>query len=62
MSTKVAEAATKRSLLLFDAAMVTYAAELTSDLLIKHHLDLLYDRVLETNLTKIIESKEPAWP
>jgi 26S proteasome regulatory subunit N6 len=33
---------------------LTHSAELKSDELISHHLDILYDQMLEGNLLKII--------
>ncbi|KAH8045904.1 hypothetical protein JL722_13956 [Aureococcus anophagefferens] len=38
-----------------EATTSRYGAELQADLLIKHHLGLLYDTILENNLAKIIE-------
>lgn len=35
--------------------METYGTHLRTDTLIRHHLDLLYDRMLEANLLKIIK-------
>jgi len=52
----VARAAKKRSLEAFEACTAKYGSILGADLLIKHHLDMLYDRILETNLSKIIEA------
>ncbi|KAH8074151.1 hypothetical protein JL720_10704 [Aureococcus anophagefferens] len=51
----VARAAKARSLEAFEATTSRYGAELQADLLIKHHLGLLYDTILENNLAKIIE-------
>jgi|TARA_B100001109_G_scaffold213519_1_gene181933 26S proteasome regulatory subunit N6 len=51
----VARAAKARSLAQFEACTAKYGAQLRSDLLIAHHLDLLYDRILEKNLGRIIE-------
>lgn len=51
----VARAAKARSLAQFEACTTKYGPELRSDLLIAHHLDLLYDRILEKNLGRIIE-------
>ena len=51
----VARAAKARSLEAFEATTARYGAELQADLLIKHHLNLLYDTILENNLAKIIE-------
>ena len=52
----VARAAKKRSLEAFEACTAKYGSILGADLLIKHHLDMLYDKILETNLAKIIEA------
>merc|ERR1719240_1745353 len=49
------DAAKARSLAQFEACTAKYGAQLRSDLLIAHHLDLLYDRILEKNLGRIIE-------
>lgn len=53
--TEIAKAAKSRSLEAFEQTTRTYATELQADLLIKHHLDQLYDSILEANLAKIIE-------
>jgi len=53
--TSIAEAARSRSLDTFERTTAEYAAQLQADLLIKHHLDQLYDSILEANLAKIIE-------
>ncbi|RHY77527.1 hypothetical protein DYB34_005773 [Aphanomyces astaci] len=50
----VAKAHDQRSLELFQQATTTYAAQLVTDPLIKHHLGLLYEKLLESNLIKII--------
>lgn len=52
---EIAKAAKSRSLEAFEKTTVKYATELQSDLLIKHHLDQLYDSILKANLAKIIE-------
>lgn len=44
-----------RSLEEFDAAVSVHGKALEKDLLIKHHLGILYDQLLESNLTKIIQ-------
>lgn len=44
-----------RSLEEFDAAVSVYGKTLEKDLLIKHHLGILYDQLLESNLLKIIQ-------
>jgi 26S proteasome regulatory subunit N6 len=51
----IAGAAKKRSLEEFDAASVEYSVELQGDVLVSHHLSLLYETMLEANLLKIIE-------
>ncbi|EQC36815.1 26S proteasome regulatory subunit N6 [Saprolegnia diclina VS20] len=51
----IAKAHDKRSLELFQAATSQYAAQLVQDPLIKHHLGLLYENLLESNLIKIIQ-------
>lgn len=51
----VAQAAKRRSLEDFDAAMAAFEPELMNDVLVQHHLALLYENMLESNLTKIIE-------
>ncbi|KAG5177469.1 hypothetical protein JKP88DRAFT_269161 [Tribonema minus] len=51
----VAAAAKNRSLEDFDAAVDKHGARLSEDLLIKRHLGVLYDQLLESNLAKIIE-------
>mmetsp|Transcript_70553 Transcript_70553/g.138708 ORF Transcript_70553/g.138708 Transcript_70553/m.138708 type:complete len:436 (-) Transcript_70553:263-1570(-) len=53
--TAIAAAAKKRSLEDFDAASAKFAAELEGDVLVSHHLSLLYETMLEANLLKIIE-------
>lgn len=44
-----------RSLEEFDAAVKVHGKTLEKDLLIKHHLGILYDQLLESNLLKIIQ-------
>merc|ERR1712146_624675 len=51
----VAKAASDRSLDAFDKALDKNATELRGDVLIEHHLGLLYDKLLEANLSKIVE-------
>lgn len=51
---KIALSAKSRSLEEFKAAISEFSDQLTSDTLISHHLDLLYDKMLESNLLKII--------
>lgn len=36
----------------FDKAREQYAASLASDLLVKHHIHILYDQLLESNLVR----------
>lgn len=50
----VASAAQKKSLEEFETAVNTHSAELRTDELISHHLEILYDQMLEGNLLKII--------
>jgi 26S proteasome regulatory subunit N6 len=52
--TAVAAAAKKRSLEDFERAVQQHSAHLHTDTLIRHHLDLLYERMLDANLLKII--------
>lgn len=51
----VAKAAHKRSLADFDAAQRTYNKELAGDTVINAHLQTLYDKMMEQNLSRIIE-------
>lgn len=51
----VASAASRRSLKEYEAVLNEYANELQDDLLIKHHLHLLQEQLLESNLIRIIE-------
>lgn len=51
----VASAASRRSLKEFESVLNEYAGELQEDLLIKHHLHLLQEQLLESNLIRIIE-------
>lgn len=51
----VASAASRRSLKEYEAVLNDYANELQNDLLIKHHLHLLQEQLLESNLIRIIE-------
>lgn len=46
---------TSRSLEDFDAAVRVHGKTLEKDLLIKHHLGILHDQLLESNLLKIIQ-------
>lgn len=51
----VAGAHKKRSLKAFEEATRTYAAHLRDDPLVAHHLDALYDILLQANICRIIE-------
>lgn len=51
----VASASHKRSLADFQEALKTYKAELEDDVIVRAHLDTLYDTMLEQNLCRIIE-------
>jgi len=51
----VATAHEERSLEAFEAALKQHAAHLTSDVIIKTHLDALYDMLLQENICRIIE-------
>jgi 26S proteasome regulatory subunit N6 len=51
----VASAASRRSLKEYEAVLTEYSSELQDDLLIKHHLQLLQEQLLESNLIRIIE-------
>lgn len=51
----IAKAATTRSLNQFETVLNEYSAELQQDLLIKHHLHILQEQLLESNLIRIIE-------
>lgn len=57
----IAKAARARSLEDFKAAVGRFSAQLTEDELIAHHLDLLYDKMLEANLLKIISPYRLVW-
>lgn len=52
----IATAYSNRSLKDFEASLLTYAIELKSDPIIKNHFNALYDKLLQQNLLKIIES------
>lgn len=54
----IAAAASRRSLKDFEATIQTYTTELQNDLLIKHHLHILNNQLLESNLIRIIEPYE----
>ncbi|EWM26981.1 26s proteasome non-atpase regulatory subunit 11 [Nannochloropsis gaditana] len=51
----IAAAAKERSLEAFDAARKTYGGVLAQDLLLTHHVHIVYEQLLESNLLKIIE-------
>jgi 26S proteasome regulatory subunit N6 len=51
----IAKAAISRSLNDYEQVLHEYAAELQQDLLIKHHLHILQEQLLESNLIRIIE-------
>ena len=53
--TAVAKAATKRSLNDFEKVLQEYTDTLEKDLLIKHHLHILQEQLLESNLIRIME-------
>ena len=46
----IALAASKRTLKEFETTLQTHKNELQSDLLIKHHLNILKEQILESNL------------
>lgn len=52
---KIADAASHRNLKEFQAILHEFAVELQEDLLIKHHLHVLQEQLLESNLIRIIE-------
>lgn len=51
----IAAAASHRNLKEFEAVLQQYPKELQDDLLIKHHLHVLQEQLLESNLIRIIE-------
>jgi 26S proteasome regulatory subunit N6 len=51
----IAKAATQRSLNGYEKVLQEYATELQQDLLIKHHLHILQEQLLESNLIRIME-------
>merc|ERR1740117_1166405 len=53
--TAIAKAASERSLNGYEKVLKEYEAELQSDLLIKHHLHILQEQLLESNLIRIME-------
>merc|ERR1719491_2502600 len=53
--TAIASAASSRSLSQYSSVLTQYSTELSSDLLIKHHLSFLREQLLESNLIRIVE-------
>jgi len=51
---EVAQASKQRSLLLFEKCKELYKAQLLEDVVINRHFLLLYNKLLEENLKKII--------
>jgi 26S proteasome regulatory subunit N6 len=51
----IAKASAKRSLVDFEKVLSEYPEELQKDLLIKHHLHILQEQLLESNLIRIME-------
>ena len=51
----IAAAASRRSLKEFESVIGQYSAQLQEDVLIKHHLGILSEQLLESNLIRIIE-------
>lgn len=51
----IANASSRRSLKEFEATLVQFSEQLQEDLLIKHHLHILQEQLLESNLIRIIE-------
>jgi 26S proteasome regulatory subunit N6 len=51
----IATASANRNLQEFERVLQNYADELQQDLLIKHHLHILQEQLLESNLIRIIE-------
>jgi 26S proteasome regulatory subunit N6 len=51
----IANAASRRSLKEFESVTTMYPQELQEDLLIRHHLHILQEQLLESNLIRIIE-------
>lgn len=54
----IAAAASRRSLKEFETVLQNYPNELQDDLLIKHHLHILQEQLLESNMIRIIEPFE----
>jgi 26S proteasome regulatory subunit N6 len=53
--TAIAKAASERSLNDYEKVLAEFAPELQQDLLIKHHLHILQEQLLESNLIRIME-------
>lgn len=53
--TAIAKASANRNLMEFEAVLSQYPKELQEDLLVKHHLHVLKEQLLESNLIRIIE-------
>ncbi len=51
----IAKAASARSLAQYQSVTAIYSIELQGDLLIQHHLNILHEQLLESNLIRIIE-------
>ena len=51
----IAAAASRRSLKEFESVITSYPHELQEDMLIRHHLHILQEQLLESNLIRIIE-------
>lgn len=51
----IAVSSQKRSLAEFQKTLETYKTELIDDAFVRSHLDILYDQLLEQNLSRIIE-------
>jgi hypothetical protein len=43
----------------FDKARAEYADQLSADLLIKHHIHILYEQLLEANLVRVGSDSSP---
>lgn len=54
----IAQAASDRNLKEYEQVLQDYSAELHTDLLIKHHLQVLQSNLLESNLIRVIEPYE----
>ncbi|KAG7360404.1 PCI domain containing protein [Nitzschia inconspicua] len=53
--TAIAKAASERSLNDYEKVLTDFSSELQQDLLIKHHLHILQEQLLESNLIRIME-------